>query len=84
MKTDEGIKTVKQLRAIKENERGREAQAHVKAASGKFKSQGVRYVHKELEDGSIITITDLVEIEEAEIIKANQAKLHQCNEKTPL
>ena len=83
MKSDEGRKKVKELRAIKETERSREAHARIKSASGKFKSQGVRYVHKEMEDGSIVTITDPIEIEQ-EIIKANQAKLHQCNERTPL
>ena len=74
---------MKELRGIKETERSRESHTCIKAASGKFKSQGVRFVHREREGGSIETVTDPHKIEE-EIIKENQVKLHQCNEKIPL
>lgn len=53
LKTEEGRKKLKELRGIKEGERKRET--HPKAASGKCKLQGVRYTHKELEDGTIVT-----------------------------
>ena len=83
LKTKEGEKKVKDLRNMKDKERKRDAHKRIGAATGKFKSKGVRYIHGTDENGNPITITDKPKVEKG-IMKANQEKLHQCNERTPL
>ena len=77
---DEGNeKTAKEIRRIREGERIRQAHTRIKAAQGRLKGGGVKFVERELPDGTRITIKDKTEME-AEIIKANEAKLHSANE----
>ena len=77
---DEGNeKMAKEIRRIRDGERIRKAHTRIKAAQGKLKGGGVKFVERELPDGSRATIKDKTEME-AEIMKANEEKLHSANE----
>ena len=78
---DEGNETkTKYLREIKAKEEAREVHRRIKIAQGKQRGgSGVRFIHKIQEDGSVETVRDKREME-AEIQKANAAKLMSANE----
>lgn len=74
----ESVKKAKQLRAIRSNEHGRDAHKRIRYASGKGRSNGIKFIHEEQEDGTIRTITEKSEMVDA-IMEANEEKLHQSN-----
>ena len=70
----------KYLREVKAKEQSKEIHQRIKMVQGKLKGgRGVRFVHKQKEDGTIETIRDKYEMEN-EIRKANAAKLMAANE----
>ena len=73
-------KKVKYLREIKAKEQLRDAHQRIKLARGKLRGgNGVRFVHRICEDGTVETIRNKNEME-AEIQAANAAKLKSANE----
>ena len=76
----ESVKKAKQLRAIRSNEHGRDAHRRIRYASGKGKSNGIKFIHEEQEERTIRTITEKSEMVDS-IMEANEEKLHQSNTK---
>ena len=72
-------KKARDLRAIKEREQTRDVHARIKLARGLLKGGGVRFIHREDEQGNISTIKDKYDMEH-EIMQANEEKLHAANE----
>ena len=72
-------KKAKDLRNIQDSERMREVHKRIKAAQGKLKGGGVKFVERILENGTRETIKDKDEMER-EIMVANETKLHSANE----
>ena len=83
-KADDAGETTKakELRIIRDSERTREVHTRIKAAQGKLRGGGVKFVERIEVDGSRTTIKDKDEMER-EIMQANEAKLHLAN-KSPL
>ena len=81
---DEGDESkAKYLRELKNKEQSRDVHRRIKMVQGKQRGgSGVRFLHKINEDGSIETIRDKQAME-AEIQKANAAKLMSAN-KSPI
>ena len=70
----------KYLREVKAKEQSKDIHQRIKMVQGKLKGgSGVRFVHKQKADGTVETIRDKHEME-AEIRKANAAKLMAANE----
>ena len=77
---DEGNeKRAKDIRAIRDQERARQAHARIKAAQGKLRGGGVKFVERLNPDGTRTTIKDKDEMEQ-EILMANETKLHAADE----
>ena len=78
---DEGDnKKAKYLREIKDKEQSRDVHRRIKTAQGKQRGgSGVRFIHKTHDNGTIETIRNKEDME-AEIQKANAAKLMSANE----
>ena len=72
-------KKAKDLKMIRERERMREIHKRVKAAQGKLRGGGVKFVERLNEDGTRTTIKDKDEMEK-EIMAANAKKLHSADE----
>ena len=72
-------KKAKDLRQIRDRERLRKVHTRIKAAQGKLRGGGVKFVERINEDGTRTTIKDKDEME-TEIMKANEQKLQFANE----
>ena len=77
-KDPESKAKAKKLKSIKTNEKKRQGHQRVRAASGKTRSKGVRFVKKETPDGNVEIISDKFKMFQA-IMEANEEKLHQSN-----
>ena len=77
-KDPESRAKAKKLKSIKTNEKKRQGHKRVRAASGKARSKGVRFVKKENPDGNVELISDKFKMFQA-IMEANEEKLHQSN-----
>ena len=70
---------LKELRAIKEREHTKDVHQRIKYAQGKLRGGGVRYIHKEDDEGNVETVKDKLRMEH-EIMRANEGKLQMANE----